>query len=220
MASTAVDRIIMPFRVMPLVLFLTLMHRPSLGQRDNGQPWQSTRRGRFQAYKHLQSPLAREPVVSCAPPPSPQHNSRDCKSASHGRAEGAFKRSLGNIFPLHEARATGARAIYLDIGARHPFPTKQHPKQASLPYFTRLYPGGTTVLGLDTVGGGTMKRHSTRTYAASLHKVDQRYERRKRPACTARLRAFRYLDRLLTPPSCRVTARRRLREHSRASAKP
>ena len=79
---------------------------------------------------------------------------------------------------------------------------------------------GTTVLGLDTVGGGTMKRHSTRTYAASLHKVDQRYERRKRPACTARLRAFRYLDRLLTPPSCRVTARRRLREHSRASAKP
>ena len=142
MASTAVDRIIMPFRIMPLVLFLTLMHRPSLGQRDNGQPWQSTRRGRFQAYKHLQSPLAREPVVSCAPPPSPQHNSRDCKSASHGRAEGAFKRSLGNIFPLHEARATGARAIYLDIGARHPFPTKQHPKQTSLPYFTRLYPGG------------------------------------------------------------------------------
>ena len=74
-----------------------------------------------------------------------------------------------------------------------------------------------------------MKRHSTRTYAAtylrygtygSLHKVDQRYERRKRPACTARLRAFRYLDRLLTPPSRRVTARRRLREHSRASAKP
>ena len=68
--------------------------------------------------------------------------------------------------------------------------------------------------------GGTMKRQTTRTYAASLHKVDQRYERRKRPACTARLRAFRYLDRLLTPPSCRVTARRRLREHSRASAKP
>ena len=26
--------------------------------------------------------------------------------------------------------------------------------------------------------GGTMKRQSTRTYAASLHKVDQRYERR------------------------------------------
>ena len=73
---------------------------------------------------------------------------------------------------------------------------------------------------IDTVGGGTMKRQSTRTYAASLHKVDQRYERRKRPACTARLRTFRYLDRLLTPPSCRVTARRRLREHSRASAKP
>ena len=73
---------------------------------------------------------------------------------------------------------------------------------------------------IDTVPGGTMKRQSTRTNAASLHKVDQRYERRKRPACTARLRAFRYLDRLLTPPSRRVTARRRLREHSRASAKP
>ena len=73
---------------------------------------------------------------------------------------------------------------------------------------------------IDTVPGGTMKRQSTRIYVVSLHKINQRYERRKRPACTARLRAFRYLDRLLTPPSCRVTARRRLREHSRASAKP
>ena len=73
---------------------------------------------------------------------------------------------------------------------------------------------------IDTVPGGTMKRQSTRIYVVSLHKINQRYERRKRPACTARLRTFRYLDRLLTPPSCRVTARRRLREHSRASAKP
>ena len=67
---------------------------------------------------------------------------------------------------------------------------------------------GTTVLGLDTVGGGTMKRQSTRTNVVSLHKINQRYKRRKRPACTARLRTFRYLDRLLTPPSRRVTAAR------------
>ena len=91
------------------------------------------------------------------------------------------------------------------------------PTVGTVPWGRRyqLVPASTSI---DTVGGGTMKRQSTRTYAASLHKVNQRYERRKWPACTARLRTFRYLDRLLTPPSRRVTARRRLREHSRASA--
>ena len=106
------------------------------------------------------------------------------------------------------AAAIGKRSYHGHWGPDHTSTGQKQPRHPPI------------VLGLDTVGGGTMKRHSTRTYAASLHKVDQRYERRKRPACTARLRAFRYLDRLLTPPSCRVTARRRLREHSRASAKP
>ena len=152
------------------------------------------------------------------------HQKRRVRRVQHVRPSSAASKSATPkrrpSAAVKRSRATASRRGRLGVwGATR----RQRPAAQSAWSMAMVDGQGLVTLSgtsIDTVGGGTMKRQSTRTYAASLHKVDQRYERRKRPACTARLRAFRYLDRLLTPPSRRVTARRRLREHSRASAKP
>ena len=109
-------------------------------QSDEKHPWRSDCPNRFLRYEHLQSPLsAIVPIPSCAQAPSPQRN-KECAAA---RKDRALKHTLASSF-LRKGivESTGARLIYLDLGARHPFPTKLTPKNSSLPFFARQYPWG------------------------------------------------------------------------------